>query len=94
MLLFILIKGGTYLTLAQAECPRTGTCAWLPHRCFLPDPGRRAVPWLFGCPAASEWAGRGSTYTKTCTINNKVSEPCYKSQLFLSIVHHGLKRIC
>lgn len=50
----------TYLTWALAVCPRTGTCAWLPRQCSLLDPGRTAVPWLFGCPVASEWASQDS----------------------------------
>lgn len=50
----------THLASARAECPRTGTCAWPPRRCSLLDPGRTAAPWLFGCPAASEWASQGS----------------------------------
>ena len=57
-----LILVGTYLTLGQAGCPKIGTCAWLPHRYSLLDLGRTAAPWLFGCPAASEWAGRGSEW--------------------------------
>lgn len=62
MLLLTLSEVGTYLALARAGCPRTGTCAWLPHRCSLLDPGRTAAPWLFGCPAASEWASQDSTF--------------------------------
>lgn len=62
MLLLTLSEVGTYLASARAGCPRTGTCAWLPHRCSLLDPGRTAAPWLFGCPAASEWASQGSTF--------------------------------
>lgn len=46
--------------MGQAACPRTDICAWSPHRYSLLDPDRTAVPWLFGCPGASEWASQGS----------------------------------
>ena len=50
----------TYLAWEQAACPRTGTCAWLLHRCFWPDPDTTGAPSLSGCPGASAWANQGS----------------------------------
>lgn len=70
---FVLGRAGgegreAYLVWVPAVCPRTGICAWQPHRWSWRGPGTpTAAPLLSGCPATSALGWRDSATAKTQT---------------------------